>query len=435
MYLRIVLPMILAVSIPLPVARGETPADWATDNLSKLVETYRYFHQHPELSNQEEQTAALLAELWEQAGFELHKGIGGHGIVGVLRNGPGPILMLRTDMDALPVTENTGLVYASQVKVAGGNGRDTGVMHACGHDVHMTNLTGVAQFLGSHKSDWSGTIMLVGQPSEERGEGARRMLEDGLFTRFPKPDMALALHCDGALETGKVGYRAGYALANVDSVDVIMHGRGGHGAAPHTVIDPIVQAAQFIVSVQTIVSREMNPIEPGVVTVGSIHGGTKHNIVPDRCKMQLTVRSYSSEVREKILEGIRRKARAVADGAGAPEPTVTVLNETTPALFNDEKLVERVVPMFRKTLGESNVVMSEPAMGGEDFSRYGLAGVPIFMFRLGTIEPKRLAGMTRGGAKPPSLHSATYYPDPDVSLETGITAMCTAVIELLPPEK
>lgn len=432
---HLVLMFVLAITIPLSVARGETPADWVNDNVSKLVETYRYFHQHPELSNHEKDTAALLAELWEKAGFELHKNIGGHGIVGILKNGPGPTLMLRTDMDALPVTENTNLVYASKVKVDGGNGRSTGVMHACGHDMHMTNLTGVAQYLASHKSQWSGTVMLVGQPSEERGEGARRMLEDGLFTRFPKPDMAVALHCDGALGTGKVGYRPGYALANVDSVDVIMRGRGGHGAAPHTVIDPIVQAAQFIVSLQTIVSRELNPIEPGVVTVGSIHGGTKHNIVSDSCKMQLTVRSYSPEVREQILEGIRRKARAVAEGAGAPEPTVTVLNETTPALFNDEKLVERVVPVFRKTLGDDNVVASEPAMGGEDFSRYGLAGVPIFMFRLGTIEPKRLAGLTRGGAKPPSLHSANYYPDADLSLKTGVTSMCAAVLELLPPEK
>ncbi len=277
--------------------------------------------------------------------------------------------------------------------------------------------------------------MLVGQPAEERGEGARRMLEDGLFTKFPKPDMALALHCDGSLATGKVGFRAGYTLANVDSVDVTMHGRGGHGAAPHTVIDPIVQAAQFIVAVQTIVSREMNPVEPAVVTVGSIHGGTKHNIVPDSCKMQLTVRSYSDEVREKILDAIRRKAEAVAAGAGAPKPTVEVLNETTPALFNDEKLVERVVPIFRRTLGDGNVVTSELAMGGEDFSRYGRAGVPIFMFRLGTIEPKRLAGLTRGGGEPPSLHSATYYPDADLALETGITAMSAAVLDLLAPKK
>ncbi len=435
MHCRIDLLLVLAMGC-LPIgARAESPSEWVSTESSNLVELYRWFHQHPELSNHEEETAAKLAEQWKQAGFEVKTGVGGHGIVGVMKNGPGPTLMLRTDMDALPVTENTGLVYASQAKFENGDGSHTGVMHACGHDIHMTNLTGVAQFLGSHKSDWSGTLVLVGQPSEERGEGARRMLEDGLYTRFPKPDMALALHCDGALATGRVGFRPGYSLANVDSVDVTMHGRGGHGAAPHTVIDPIVQAAEFIVSLQTLVSREMNPIEPAVVTVGSIHGGTKHNIVGDSCLMQLTVRSYSPTVREKLLTGIRRKAEAVAAGANAPPPTVTVRDEYTPALFNDEKLVERVVPIFQALLGKDNVVESEPAMGGEDFSRYGLAGVPVFMYRLGTIEPKRLAGLTRGGAEPPSLHSAKFFPDADLALNTGVVTMCMAVLDLLPPEK
>lgn len=261
------------------------------------------------------------------------------------------------------------------------------------------------------------------------------MLEEGLFTKFPKPDMALALHVDSTLETGKVGYRIGYSLANVDSVDITLRGRGGHGAAPHTAIDPIVQAAQLILSLQTLVSRETNPVEPAVVTVGSIHGGTKHNVIPDTCLLQLTVRSYSDEVRQRLLDGIRRKANAVADGAGAPKPTVELLNETTPALFNDEKLVERVLPTLRKTLGEGNVVPSEPSMGGEDFSRYGRAGVPIFMFRLGSIEPHRLSGMKRGGQEPPSLHSAVYYPDAEETLTTGITAMSSAALDLLAPKK
>jgi hippurate hydrolase len=430
-----ILPLLIILTIGwLPSARGETPAEWAAGHASSLVDVYRWFHQHPELSNDEVQTAARLAELWKQAGVEVHTGIGRHGIVGIIKNGPGTTLMLRTDMDALPVIENTGLVYASQVKITHSDGHTTGVMHACGHDIHMTNLTGVAQFLASHKSDWSGTIVLVGQPAEERGAGARQMLEDGLFTKFPKPDMALALHCDGALETGKVGYRPGYTLANVDSVDITMHGRGGHGAAPHTVIDPIVQAAQLVLSLQTLVSRENDPVEPAVVTVGSIHGGTKHNVVPDSCHMQLTIRSYSPKVREKLLEGIRRKAKAVAEGAGAPEPTVEMLNEHTPALFNDEKFVEHVVPVFRKTLGDKNVELSELAMGGEDFSRYALAGVPVFMFRLGTVEPKRLAGLKRVG-EPPSLHSSAYYPDAELALQTGITAMCAAVLDLLPPKK
>ncbi len=425
----------VASMIVLPTAAADTPAEWAKEHVGELIEVYREFHRHPELSSQEEQTAARLAALWKKAGVEVHTGVGGHGIVGFIKNGPGPTLMLRTDLDALPVVENTGLVYASQEKVKTKDGTTTGVMHACGHDIHMTNLVGVAQYLASHKSQWSGTVMLIGQPAEERGEGAQRMLEDGLFTRFAKPDMAVALHVDGTLETGKIGVRPGFSLANVDSVDITLNGRGGHGAAPHTTVDPIVMAAQLIVSLQTLVSRETNPVEPAVVTVGSIHGGTKHNVIPDTCKLQLTVRSYSDAVRERLLEGIRRKANAVAEGAGAPKPTIQVLDETTPALFNDEKLVARLLPVFRKALGEANVVPSEPSMGGEDFSRYGRAGVPICMFRVGSVEPQRLAGMKRGGQEPPSLHSAVYYPDAEQTLVTGITATTAAVLDLLSKAK
>ena len=425
---------LLAIALP-PAALADTPAEWANKNMPELIEIYRDFHRHPELSFREEQTAARVARFWKDAGVEVHTGIGGHGLVGLIKNGPGPTLMLRTDLDALPVVENTNLVYASKVKVKNSDGTTTGVMHACGHDIHMTDLVGVAQYLTRQKDQWSGTVMLVGQPAEERGAGARAMLADGLFERFAKPDMALALHVDATLETGKVGYRAGYALANVDAVDITMHGRGGHGAQPHTTIDPIVQAAQLIMALQTLVSRELNPTEPGVVTVGSIHGGTKHNVIPDSCHMQLTVRSFSDEVRDKLLGGIRRKASAVAASAGAPEPTVKVSgDEATPSLFNDEKLVERVVPVFRKVLGEENVVASEPSMGGEDFSRYGRAGVPIFMFRLGSVDPKRMAGLKRT-ATLPSLHSAVYYPDAQQTLQTGITAMASAVLDLLPPQK
>ncbi len=425
----------LLAFIPLSVSRAETPAEWAASHISELVELYRQLHQQPELSSREEKTAARLAELWKQAGVEVHTGVGGHGLVGLIKNGRGPTLMLRTDLDALPVVENTGLAYASQVKVKGKDGSTIGVMHACGHDIHMTNLTGVAQYLTGHKSEWSGTVMLVGQPAEETGKGARSMVDDGLFTRFPKPDMALALHVDATLETGRVGYRSGYSLANVDSVDITMRGRGGHGAAPHSTIDPIMQAAELIVSLQTLVSREMDPVHPAVVTVGSIHGGAKHNVIPDTCHLQLTVRSFSDEVRRRLLDGIRRKANAVAEGACAPKPTVEVLDEATPALFNDEKLVARLLPVLRKTLGEASVVASEASMGGEDFSRYGRAGVPICMLRLGSIEPLRLAGLKRGGQEPPSLHSAVYYPDADKTLLAGINVLSTAVLDLLPAKK
>ncbi|MEX0677132.1 MAG: amidohydrolase [Pirellulales bacterium] len=431
---RSVLALSLLTTVLLATTQADTPAEWATQHMSELIEIYRDFHRNPELSLREEQTAARVAKLWKEAGVDVHTDVGGHGVVGLIKNGPGPTLMLRTDLDALPVVENTNLVYASKVNVKNTDGTSTPVMHACGHDIHMTNLTAVARYLTSHKNQWSGTVMLVGQPAEERGEGARRMIDDGLFTRFVKPDMALALHVDATLETGKVGYRAGYSLANVDSVDITMQGRGGHGAAPDTTIDPIVQAAQLIMSLQTLVSREIDPVDPGVVTVGSIHGGTKHNVIPDSCHMQLTVRSFSDEVRQKLLEGIRRKANAVAEGAGAPKPTVKVLEEEmTPALFNDEKLVERLVPVFRKVLGADNVVASEPSMGGEDFSRYGRAGVPVFMFRLGSVDHKRMAGLKRTGTLP-SLHSAVYYPDAEDTLQTGVTAMTAAVLDLLPPQ-
>jgi hippurate hydrolase len=414
--------------------RADSPAAWTQAHLGELVEIYRAFHQSPELSGHEEKTAARFAEFLRQLGCDVTTQVGGHGVVGFLKNGPGPTLMLRTDLDALPVSEKTGLVYASQVEVEKPDGTLTGVMHACGHDIHITSLIGVAQFLASHKSRWAGTIMFVGQPAEETGEGAKAMLADGLFEKFPKPDMALALHVDALLPAGKLGYRPGYTLANVDSVDITLHGRGGHGASPNSTIDPIVMAAQLIVSLQTLVSRELDPVTPGVVTVGSIHAGTKHNVIPDDCRLQLTVRSYGDDVRKTLLEGIKRKAQAVALGAGAEEPTIVIRDdEFTPALFNNEELVERVLPSLQKAVGEDNLVPSEPAMGGEDFSRYGRAGVPIFMFRLGSVEAKRLAGYERTGAIP-SLHSAVYYPDAELTLQTGVTAMSTAVLDLLPPK-
>jgi len=339
--------------------------------------------------------------------------------------------MLRADMDALPVVEETGLVYASQVRVASADGTSVGVMHACGHDIHMTNLVGVARYLAANKSAWQGTVMFVFQPAEERGAGAKSMLEDGLFERFDKPDFALALHVDSTLATGKLGYRAGFALANVDSVDITMYGRGGHGAYPHTTVDPIVQSAQLIVDLQSIVSREIAPIEPAVITVGSIHGGTKHNIIGNECHLQLTVRSYAEEVRKHLLAAIERKAKAVAVSFRAPEPKVDI-SEGTPAMRNDEKLVQRVLPSLQQAIGKANLIPAEPSMGGEDFSRYGRAGVPIFMFRLGSVDAQRLAGYERIEQPPPSLHSALYYPDVEPTLTTGITAMASAVINLLP---
>jgi len=419
-----------ALSLAAAPSGAEEPARWSREHVDDLVELYRHFHQHPELSLREEHTAARLADELEAAGTQVTRGVGGHGVVAVLENGPGPMLLIRTDLDALPVTERTDLIYASKVRVKDEQGVETGVMHACGHDVHITSLVGVTRYLCQHKDRWSGTLIAIGQPAEERGEGAKRMLDDGLFDRFPRPDYALALHVDSSLATGRVGYHAGYTLANVDSVDIVVRGRGGHGAFPHTTIDPVVQAAHLIVDLQTIVSREIKPTDPAVITVGSIHGGSKHNVISDECHLQLTVRSYSDEVRRHLLDAIRRKAKAAAESAGAPEPSVEV-SEGTPAMYNDEKLVERIVPVFRRVFGDENVIASEPSMGGEDFSRYGLAGVPIFMFRLGAVDEKRLAGFARLEQVPPSLHSPLFYPDAEPTLVTGVTAMASAALEIL----
>jgi hippurate hydrolase len=286
--------MLLAVA-PREIAAAPTDDEikqWASSHVAELVTLYRYFHAHPELSLFEQATASRVAAEWKAAGFEVTPGVGGNGVVAILKNGSGPTVMLRTDLDGLPVVENTGLVYASQVKVKDPSGAEIGVMHACGHDIHITGLTGVARYLAAHKNQWRGTLMLIGQPAEERVLGAKAMLDDGLFSKFPKPDFALALHVDAALAAGKVGCRPGYSLANTDSVDVTVLGKGGHGAYPHTTVDPIVQAAQLVLALQTIVSREVKPTEPAVITVGSIHGGTKHNIIGDSCHLQLTVRSY-----------------------------------------------------------------------------------------------------------------------------------------------
>lgn len=422
--------VILLLTLTCGVGRAESPQDWTTKHLDSLVELYRYFHAHPELSFHEQQTAARLADELRRAGCEVTTGIGGHGVVGKLANGEGPVLLIRGDMDALPVTEQTGLVFASKVKVEGEDGQEVGVMHACGHDVHITNLVGVARYLAANKDLWRGTILFIGQPAEERGAGAKAMLDDGLFERFPKPDFGIAIHVDSTLATGRVGLRGGYTLANVDSVDVTLHGRGGHGAFPHTTIDPIVQAAQFVLALQTIVSREVKPTEPAVITVGSIHGGTKHNIIGDRCHLQLTVRSFSDHVRQQLLVGIERKAKAVAMGAGAPEPTIAI-SEGTPALLNDQDLADRLAPVIGRMIGPENVVDTEPSMGGEDFSQFGRAGVPILMFRVGAVDAARLQRFAELGQPPPSLHSPVFYPDVENTLRTSIPATVGAALELL----
>jgi hippurate hydrolase len=432
--MRSLLQCVLALLLVSTTLHAAEPQAWVKGNLEDLLGLYRHLHQNPELSLQEEKTAQRMAAELKAVGAEVTTGIGSPGVAGLLKNGEGPTVMIRCDMDALPVVEQTQLVFASKVKVKDDTGKETGVMHACGHDIHMTNLVGVARYLAAHKDRWRGTVMFVCQPAEERGEGAKRMLQSGLFTRIAKPDYALALHVDSRTPTGKIGYRAGYALANVDSVDITVRGRGGHGAYPHTTIDPIVQAARLVLDLQSIVAREIKPTEPAVVTVGSIHGGTKHNIIADSCHLELTVRSYSDEVRAHLLQAIKRKALAQAASSNAPEPII-VVSEGTPAMFNDEALVERLLPTLHRVLGKENVVPSEASMGGEDFSEYGRAGVPSFMFWLGAVDGKRLARYQQLGQEPPSLHSPIFYPDADAALATGITAMAEMTMELLKPRR
>lgn len=404
---------------------------WAQSQVPELVAIYRQFHLHPELSLEERETAARLAAELKAAGCEVTAGVGGHGVVALLKNGTGPTVLVRTDMDALPIVEATGLPYASQVKVAGSAGVEVGVMHACGHDLHMTCLLGVARYLAAHRERWRGMALLIGQPAEERVRGAQAMLDDGLYARFGKPDYALALHVAADLAAGQVSCRPGAMLANTDALDITVRGKGGHGAAPHTTVDPIVEAAQLVLALQTIVSREVNPTEPAVITVGSIHGGTKHNIIADSCHLQLTVRSFSAETRQLLLEAIERKAKAVALSCRAPEPIIRH-GESVPAVFNDESLTARTQSVLRRVLGAERVQLAPRETVSEDFGLFGQAGVPVLMFRLGSVDRARLERYRQLGQTPPSLHSAGYYPDTEAALATGIVAMTSAVLELMP---
>jgi hippurate hydrolase len=401
-----------------------------------LFELYRQLHSHPELSFQEVQSAARVAAELRQAGCEVTTSVGKGGVVGVLRNGAGPTVLLRADMDALPVQEQTGLPYASTVTAKDAQGKDVPVMHACGHDIHMTWLVGAARLLVQMKDQWHGTLVFIGQPAEEAVGGALGMLADGLFTRFPRPDFCLALHDDAELAAGTVGYTPGYSGANIDSVDIIVHGVGGHGAYPHKTKDPVVLAAQIILDLQTILSREVHPGEAAVVTVGSIHGGTRRNVIPDEVRLQLTVRSYKEEVRQQTLVAIKRIARGQALAAGIPEdrlPEVKVTDEVTPALYNDPTLTERLVGTLNGWFGETNLIRKPPSMGGEDFSEFGRTKprIPICMFDVGGVSPAALKESQRTGKPLPSLHSPLWAPVADPSIQSGVTTFVACVLELL----
>lgn len=401
-----------------------------------LFDLYKHLHSHPELSLKEVQSAARVAEELRKAGYEVTTGVGSNGVVAVLKNGAGPTVLVRADMDALPVVEQTGLSYASTVRMKDMDGKDMPVMHACGHDIHMTCLVGTARLLAQLKDQWHGTLVLIGQPAEEAGEGAKSMLKDGLFERFPRPDYCVAIHDDADIPAGSVAYTPGFSGANVDSIDIIVHGVGGHGAKPDRTKDPIVLASQIVLALQTIVSREIKPGEPAVVTIGAIHGGNKRNVISDEVRLQLTVRSYSDEVRQKTLDAIQRIARGQGIAAGIPDnllPEVKVYEDYTPALYNNPALSEKLTAVLKSWLGETNLVYKAPSMGGEDFSEFGRVEprIPLCMFNVGGVNPDVYAESKRTGKPLPSLHSAYWAPVPEPTIKTGVITLTACVLDLM----
>lgn len=419
-------------------AHGQTVAEAIQADMPGLLAIYRDLHANPELSFQEVRSAGIMAAAARKAGFQVTEKVGQTGVVAVLRNGPGPTVLIRADMDGLPVTEQTGLPYASKKRGVSTAGVESGVMHACGHDTHMTAWIETARLLAARRGEWSGTLVMIGQPAEEIGKGARAMLADGLYTRFPKPDVVLAFHDSADLPAGVIGAAAGYAWANADSVDILVRGVGGHGAAPHSTKDPIVLASAIVLKLQTLVSREMNPVEPAVVTVGSIHGGAKHNIVPDEVKLQLTVRSYGDATRAKLLDGIRRIAAGEAMAAGLPQdrmPVVSVMEDYTRSTYNTPVLTDRMKAAFRRHFGAQRVLDLPPAMVAEDFGEYGRADperIASLIFRVGAVVPEKIEAARREGRELPSLHSPLFAPEADKVIATAAEALTLAAMELLP---
>src|SRR6267142_7250966 len=411
-------------------------------NISDWVGTYKHLHEHPELSTEEKETSALVAAQLKKLGYEVtdhfgkyESGLAAYGVVAVLKNGAGPAVYVRTDMDALPVTENTGLAYASKVREKRLNG-EVGVMHACGHDLHMTVFLGTAQMMAETKDKWSGTLVMIGQPAEETVGGASAMLHAGLYTKFPKPDYVIALHDTSFLPAGKVAWHAGPMLAGADSVDITVRGYGGHGAAPYVTKDPIVIASELVVALQTIVSRESDPLLPTVVTVGSFHAGTKHNIIPDEAHLQLTVRTMTPAQREKVLAAIKRITNGVAEASGIPAeraPIIEIAKDNVPSTINDPALTQRVTVGLERSLGKENVLPAEPAMASEDFSLYALEDPkpPICMFHLGAADPAKWQAAKQNGTRLPGPHSAEFAPVSEPTIRTGVKAMTGVVLEVL----
>jgi amidohydrolase len=435
----------LTILSALSLFAQQTPQSMADAELPSLLGIYKDIHTHPELSGYEERTAALIAKELRAAGCQVTEHLGkyensklkGYGVVGVMKNGDGPTVLVRTDMDALPVEEETGLPYASKAVTKNDEGKDVHVMHACGHDAHMAAFIGTARALAKLKGQWHGTILFVAQPAEETGNGARALLKDGLYEKFGKPNFALGFHDKADLETGRIGVTEGYTYANVDSVDITVRGVGGHGAYPYKTKDPIVLAAEIINTLQTIASRQNNPLDPIVITVGSIHGGTKHNIIPNEVKMQVTVRTYKPDVRERVLADIDRIAKGCAAAAGVPPQLAPIVNVSKdlfcPATYNNPELTKRLVAIWKNSLGNENVEIVAPTMGGEDFSEYSLPdhSIPAVDFHIGAVEPAKIAEYKQAGKELPTLHSSQFAPVPEPTIRVGIIGMTSAVLDLM----
>lgn len=395
-----------------------------------IEKLYIDLHRNPELAFHEQRTAAELARRVKALGFDVTTGVGGTGIVAILKNGPGPTVMLRTELDALPIEEKTGLPFASTVTTKNAAGETVPVAHACGHDLHMSAWVGTAELMAEDRQHWHGTLMLVGQPAEEIVSGAAAMLKDGLFTRFPKPNFALSLHDEPTLPAGVIGYHAGFFRASADAVEITIFGRGGHGAAPHNTVDPIVIAARVILGLQTIVSRENNPMDPAVITVGSIHGGTVNNIIPEQVKMLLTVRTFNPEARKRLLAAIEREAKGEAIAANAPKEPLVEIKSGTDSVYNDPELTQRMVAVLRTALGSKNVVEMPAEMTSEDFSQYGLAGVHAVLLHIGAVDPAKLEAARQSGVPLPKLHSPQWAPEREPTIKAAITAETAVLLDL-----
>ena len=430
--------LVLALAMASPAAaQSDNLRQTIASDLPGLMAIYRDLHQHPELAFQEVRSAKIMADAARAAGFTVTEKVGKTGVVAVLKNGPGPVVMLRADMDALPVEEQTGLPFASKARGVAAGG-ETGIMHACGHDTHMTAWIATAQLMAARKAEWSGTLVMIGQPAEETGQGAKAMLDDGLYTRFPKPNYALAFHDMAATPAGQITYASGPAMANVDSVDIEVKGVGGHGAAPHTTRDPIVLASAIVMRLQTLISRENNPVEPAVVTVGSFHGGSRYNIIGDNAKLQLTVRSFTDEQRARLKEGIERVVKYEAMASGVPAdkmPVVAYGVEFTPSLINEPGFTAQVMEPLKQRFGAERVTIAPPIMPGEDFARYRRTDpthVQSVMFWVGGERPEIIAKAAKDGSALPSLHSPFWAPDAEKVIATAAEALTASAMRLMP---